>query len=90
MRSSARREEEGGGVAEIDRDLRADDRLDAGLGELLRKLQRAEQVVGVGDRERRHAVGLGELGEGLDGERALTQREGAVDVEVDEANGFEN
>ncbi len=85
-------EARGGGrrVAEVDRDLRADDRLDARLRELFRKLQRAEQVVGVGDRERRHGVGLGELGERLDGQRALAQRVGAVDVEVDETDGFEN
>ena len=70
-------EARGGGrrVAEVDRDLRADDRLDAGLGELFRKLERAEQVVGVGDRERRHGVGLGELGQRLDGQRALAQRD---------------
>ena len=51
----------GGGrrVAEVHRDLRADNRLDAGLRQLFRKLQCAEQVVGVGDRERRHGVGLG-------------------------------
>ena len=53
-------------VAEIDRRLRADDRLHAALGELLREFERAEQVVGVGDRERRHGVGLGELGQRLD------------------------
>ncbi len=80
----------GGRIAEIDRDLRADDRLHADLGELFRKLQRAEQVVGVGDRQRRHGVGLGELCERLDRERALAQREGAVEVKVHETDGFEN
>jgi hypothetical protein len=41
-------------VAEVDGDLRADDRLHPGLRQLFRKLQRAEQVIGVGDRQRRH------------------------------------
>ena len=58
--------ERGGRVAEIDRHLRADDRLHAAFGELLREFERAEQVVGVGDRQRRHGVGLGELGQRLD------------------------
>ena len=85
-------EARGGGrrVAEIDRRLRPDDRLHAGLGELLREFERAEQVVGVGDGERRHLVGLGELGERLDGQRALAQREGAVHVQMHEADGFED
>ncbi len=79
-----------GGIGEIDRHLRADDRLDAALGELLRKFERAEQIVGVGDRERRHGVGLGELGQRLDGQRALAQRIGAVHVQMHEADGVEN
>ena len=78
------------GVAEIDRHLRADDRLDAGLGELFRELERAEEVVGVGDRQRRHGVGLGELGQRLDAERALAQREGAVHMQMHEADGFDD
>ena len=50
-------------VAEIDRQRAADDRLDAVARELLGEFQRAEQVVGVGQRQRRLLVGLGELGE---------------------------
>ena len=77
-------------VAEIDRRLRADDRLHPAFGELLREFERAEQVVGVGDRESRHGVGLGELGQRLDGERALAQRIGAVHVQMHEADGFDD
>jgi hypothetical protein len=82
--------EGGGGVGEIDRHLRADDRLYAALGELLRKFERAEQVIGVGDRQRRHGVGLGELGQHFDGQRALAQRIGAVHVKMHEADGFDD
>ena len=77
-----------GRVAEIDRRLGADDRLNAGFRELLGEFERAEQVVGVGNRQRRHGVGLGELGERLDRERALAQRIGAVHVQMHEADGF--
>ena len=49
-------------IAEIDPERAADDRLDAGARHLLGELQRAEHVVGVGQRERRLAVVLGELG----------------------------
>ena len=79
----------GRGVAEVDRDLSANDRLDAGLGELFREFERAEEIVGVRDRQRRHGVGLGELGQGLDRERALAQREGAVHMQMHEADGFD-
>ena len=84
--------EAGGGgrrVAEVDGDLRADDRLHPGLRQLLRKLQRAEQVVGVGDRQRRHRIGFGELGQRLDRQRPLAQRKGAVDAQMDETDGFD-
>ena len=83
-------QEGGGGVAEIDRRLRADDRLHARLGELLREFERAEQVVGVGDRHRRHRVGLGELGQRLDRQRPLAQRIGAVHVQMHEPDRFED
>ena len=46
-----------------------------GLRQLFREFERAEQVVRVGDRQRRHGVGLGELGQRLDAERALAQRD---------------
>ncbi len=80
--------ERGRGVSEIDRHLRADDRLHAAFGEFFGKFERAEQVVGVGDRQRRHGVGLGELGQRLDGQRPLAQRIGAVHVQMHEADGL--
>ena len=48
-------------VAEIDRQLAADDRLDAVAGHLVGEFQRPEHVVGVGQRQRRLAVRLGQL-----------------------------
>ena len=48
-------------VAEIDRELAADDRLDAVARQLVGELQRAEHVVGVGQRQRRLAIRLGEF-----------------------------
>ena len=77
-------------VVKIDCRLGADDRLDAALGELLREFEGAEQIVGVGDRQSRHCVGLGELGQRLDCERALAQRIGAVHVQMHEADGLQN
>ena len=50
-------------IAEIDRQGTADDRLDAGARHLFGEFERAEHVVGVGQRQRRLLVGLGQLGE---------------------------
>ena len=72
-------------VAEIDRERAADDRLDAGAGHLLGEFQRPEHVVGVGERQRRLVVGLGQLGQLGDGQRAFQQRIGGVHVQVHEA-----
>ena len=77
-------------IVKIDRRLGADDRLDAALGEFFGEFKRAEQIVGVGDRERRHRVGLGELGQRLDRQRALAQRIGAVHVQMHEADGLQD
>ncbi len=66
------------------RELAADDRLDARLDAGLREFQRAEQVVGVGDRDRRHAVLPAQIGDLAGAQRALGQRIGGVDAEVDE------
>ena len=71
-------------VAEIDRQRAADDRLDAGGGELLGEFERAEHVVGVGERERRLLVGFRQLGQARDGERAFQQRIGRVHVQMHE------
>jgi hypothetical protein len=72
-------------VAEVDRERAADDRLDAAAGELVGELQRAEHVVGVGQRERRLAVGLGELRQLGDRQGAFQQRIGRVHMQMHEA-----
>ena len=72
-------------VAEIDAERAADDRLDAGARHLLGEFQRTEHVVGVGQRQRRLAVLFGKLGKARDGQRALEQRIGRMDVQMHEA-----
>ena len=52
--------------------------------ELFGEFQRAEHVVGVGERQRRLLVGLRQLGQARDGERAFQQRIGRVHVQVHE------
>ena len=52
--------------------------------ELVGEFQRAEHVVGVGQRERGLAVRLGELRQLADGQRAFQQRIGRVHVQVHE------
>ena len=54
-------------------------------GELLGEFERPEHVVGVGERQRRLLVGLGELGEPRDGQRAFEQRIGRMHVQMHEA-----
>ncbi len=72
-------------IAEIDAERAADDRLDAGAGHLLGEFQRTEHVVGVGQRQRRLAVLFGKLRQPRDRQRALEQRIGRMDVQMDEA-----
>ncbi len=72
-------------VAEIHGQRAADDRLDAVARELLGEFQRPEHVVGVGQRQRRLLVGLGEFRELADRQRAFQQRIGGMDVQVHEA-----
>ncbi len=83
-----RRRQRGAGigidVAEIDREFAADDRLDAITRELFGKLQRAEHIVGVGQRQRRLVIRLGKLGQLLDLDRAFQQRIGRMDMQVNE------
>ena len=50
--------------------IRADDRLDAGLLGLDRKLQRPEEIARIRDRHRRHAMALAELDQLLDQRQA--------------------
>ena len=72
-------------IAEIDAERAADDRLDAGARHLFGEFQRTEHVVGVGQRQRRLAVLFRKLGEPRDGQRALEQRIGRMDVQMHEA-----
>ena len=72
-------------IAEIDPECAADDRLNAGARHLLGEFQRAEHVVGVGQRQRRLAVFLGKLRQARDGQRALEQRIRRMNVQVHEA-----
>ena len=67
-----------GRIAEIDRQLHADDRLDALFGDLFGKFQRAEEVIGVGDREGRLLVRPGELDASFAIVRAPSRSEKAV------------
>ncbi len=71
-------------VAEVDGERTADDRLDAGTGDLLGEFERAEHVIGVGQRQRRLLVGLGQFGEARDRQRAFQQRIGRVHVQMHE------
>ena len=72
-------------VAEVDAERAADDRLDAGARHFFGEFQRAEHVVGVGQRQRRLAVFFGELRQPRDGQRALKQRIGRMNVQMHEA-----
>ncbi len=72
-------------VGEVDRERATDDRLDAGARELVGKLERAEHVVGVGQGQGRLPIGLGELGQLGDGQRAFEQRIGRVHMQVHES-----
>ena len=72
-------------IAEIDRELAADDRLDAVTGHLVREFERPEHVVGVGQRQGRLAVGFGQFAKFGDLDRSLQQRIGRMDVEMDKS-----
>src|SRR5438067_3868692 len=56
---------------EVEGERTANDRLDPGTGELVGELERAEQVIRIGERQRRLPIGLGKLGEPRNGERAF-------------------
>src|SRR3954453_11663366 len=49
-----------------------------------REYQRAEQVAGIGDGDRRHILLLAELDQLLDLDRSFGERIGGVDAQVDE------
>ena len=62
----------------------ADDRLDARVGQALGEFERAEQIVGVGQRKRRHALLGGERHEMRNGQRPFEQRIGRVHPKMHE------
>jgi hypothetical protein len=70
---------------EIEHQLGPQQRLHALAGGLLGKFQRPEQIVGVGDAKRRLLVGLGQIEQRAELQRALEQGILRVDVKVDEA-----
>ena len=71
-------------IGKVDSERAADDRLDSGARELLGKFQRAEHIVGVGERERRLPVGFRQFGKARDRQRALQQRIGRMHVQMHE------
>ena len=73
-------------IAEVDRQFATNDRLDAIAGELVREFQRAEHVVGVGQRQCRLLVRLRQFGELLDLDRPFQQRISTVNMKMDESD----
>ena len=71
-------------VREGERECHADDRLDAGTGEGLGEFEGTEQIVGIGQRQRRRAVVAGEARKLRNGERALEQRIGRMHPKMHE------
>ena len=72
-------------IAEIEAERTADDRLDARARHFLGEFERAEHVVGVGQRQRRLLVFLRQLRQPRDGQRAFEQRIGRMNVQMHEA-----
>ena len=65
----------------------ADDGLDARLGEACGELERAKEIVRVGERERRHRVGARRaLTKRAIGQRAFKQRIGGVHAQMHEGD----
>ena len=67
-----------------DGNLAADDGLNTGAPGLAGELLSTEQVARVGDRQRRLRVGLGQVEQLLDRQRAFQQRQGRMDAQVNE------
>jgi hypothetical protein len=76
-----------GRVGKIDRDLAADDRLNAGFGHLLGEFERAEEIAAVRDRQRGLAITRRQIGERFQLQCAFEQRIGGMDPQMDEADG---
>ncbi len=69
---------------ESERKGQADDGLDAGFSKGLREFERAEEIVGIGERQHRCAIGTGQRREPGDGERPFEQRIGGVHPQMHE------
>ena len=72
-------------ILKIESDLHAGDGLHALVGELIGKLQGAEEIVRIGDRQRRHRIRGRKLGELGDVHAPFAQRIGAVNMKMHEA-----
>jgi hypothetical protein len=72
------------GVAEIDGERAADDRLDSGTAQLFGEFQRTEHVVGIGERQGGLLVGLGQIGQARQRNGTFQQRIVRVHVQVHE------
>src|SRR5204863_4827477 len=66
-----------------ERDLAADDRLDAGFGTGSGKFESAKQIAAVGDRDGRHRLAAAQLDQFLGLDRPGRKRIGAVHAEMD-------
>ena len=66
------------------RDLAADDRLNAGFGREAGELQGTEEIAAVGHGDRGHLLGPAKLDQGLELDRAFRQRIGGMDPQMDE------
>ena len=77
-------------LLEADRELHAGDGLDAGTRELFGKLEGAEEIVGVGERERRLLVRRRELGELRNLQGTLEQRIRGMHMQMDKADIVKN
>src|SRR5205814_8858874 len=71
------------GAAAIDCYFAADDWLHARGAAGYREFERTEQVAAVGDRDRRHPLGLAEAGQLLDPDRTGGERVGGMNAKVD-------
>ena len=60
-------------IAKVDGERASNDRLDTGACELVGEFECAEQIIGIGERERRLTIGLGELGKPPDRHCALEE-----------------
>ena len=69
-------------ITEVDLQRAADDRLYAGCGELVRELQSAKEVAGVGQPQSREVVAHGQFGQPRDRDRALQERVGRMHLEM--------